>query len=249
MTPDQKTRYGRHLQLEGFGEAAQTALLAAHACVIGVGGLGAPIAMYLAAAGTGKITLVDFDIVDLSNLQRQIVHFTPDVGKFKVQSAAEKLALINPDIEIVALNRALSREELEALAADVDVFVDGSDNFATRFELNEVCYRTRTPLVSGGVIRYEGQVCVFDPRNPESPCYQCLYNPVSEGEGETCQRIGVLASAPGIVGAVQATEAIKLMAGLPVTSGKLLLMDARTMEWRSITLPRDPACPVCGRKS
>ncbi len=249
MTPDQKTRYGRHLQLEGFGEKAQSALLASHACVIGVGGLGAPVALYLAAAGTGKITLVDFDVVDLSNLQRQVIHFTGDVGKFKVESAAEKLAQLNPDVEIVTINRALGAEELEALARDVDVFVDGSDNFATRFELNAICHRTRTPLVSGGVIRYEGQVCVFDPREPDSPCYQCLYKPVSEGEGETCARIGVLASAPGIIGAVQATEAIKLMAGLPVNAGKLLLMDARTMEWRSITLPRDPACPVCGGSS
>ncbi len=246
MTPEQSRRYGRHLQLEGFGVEAQQRLLDAHACIIGVGGLGAPVALYLAASGVGVITLVDFDVVETSNLQRQIIHTQRDVGKFKVESGAEKLAAINPDIEVRTLARALDADELTALAREVDVFIDCSDNFASRFELNAVCHATQTPLVSGGVIRYEGQVCVFDARDPASPCYQCLYKPVNEGEGETCRQIGVLASAPGIIGSIQASEAIKLLGGLEVRPGRLLLMDIRTMEWRTITLPKDPACPVCG---
>ena len=245
MNPDELERYGRHLQLEAFGEPAQQSLLKSHAVIIGLGGLGSAVAYYLAAAGVGKITLVDFDVVELSNLQRQIIHFSADIGQFKVDSAAARLQALNPGIELIPVRQALNKEELQSLAKATDVFIDCSDNFSTRFELNQVCVASKTPLVSGSVIRYEGQVCVFDSRDSLSPCYQCLYQPVNEGEGETCSQTGVLASAPGMIGTIQATEAIKILAKLPVIAGKLLLMDAKTMEWRSISVPKDPACLVC----
>ena len=245
MNSDESERYGRHLQLEGFGEPAQRSLLSSHAVIIGVGGLGSAVAYYLAAAGVGEISLVDFDVVELSNLQRQIIHFSDDIGKFKVDSAAEQLKALNPGIKINAIRQALGKTELCTLAKTTDVFIDCCDNFSTRFELNQVCVESKTPLVSGSVIRYEGQVCVFDSRDSESPCYQCLYQPVNEGEGETCSQTGVLASAPGIIGSIQATEAIKILAQIPVVPGKLLVMDAKTMEWRSIRVPKDPACTVC----
>lgn len=245
MKSSERERYARHLQLEGFGASAQQSLLNSHAVIIGVGGLGSAAAYYLAAAGVGKITLVDFDVVDLSNLQRQIIHFNEDIGQLKVDSAAARLQALNPDIQIDTIRQALSETELYSLAKTTDVFIDCCDNFSTRFELNRICVECTVPLVSGSVIRYEGQVCIFDARDPHSPCYQCLYHPVNEGEGETCSQIGVLASAPGIIGTIQATEAIKILAQIPVEAGKLLLMDAKTMEWRSIRVPKDPACPVC----
>ena len=247
MTPEQRERFSRQILLKEIGEAGQEMLLAARVLIIGMGGLGAPVASYLAAAGIGQMVLSDFDVVDLSNLQRQVIHETTDVGKFKVESAAETIARLNPDVRVTALARALEGEELRREVQQADVVIDCSDNFATRFELNRVCVETRTPLVSGGVIQFEGQVSVFDARVPDSPCYQCLYKPVAEGEGETCARIGVLAPAPGIIGSIQATEALKLLLGLPTLTGKLLLMDALNMEWRVIALPRDPACPVCRR--
>ena len=247
MTPEQRERYSRQILLKEIGEAGQEKLLAARVLIIGMGGLGAPVASYLAAAGIGHMVLSDFDVVDLSNLQRQVIHETADVGKFKVESAAETIARLNPDVRVTALARALEGEELRREVERADVVIDCSDNFATRFELNRVCVEMRTPLVSGGVIQFEGQVSVFDARVPDSPCYQCLYKPVAEGEGETCARIGVLAPAPGIIGSIQATEALKLLLGLPTLTGKLLLMDALNMEWRVIALPKDPACPVCRR--
>ena len=247
MTPEQRERYSRQILLKEIGEAGQEKLLAARVLIIGMGGLGAPVASYLAAAGIGHMVLSDFDVVDLSNLQRQVIHETADVGKFKVESAAETIARLNPDVRVTALARALEGEELRHEVERADVVIDCSDNFATRFELNRVCVETRTPLVSGGVIQFEGQVSVFDARDPDSPCYQCLYKPVAEGEGETCARIGVLAPAPGIIGSIQATETLKLLLGLPTLTGKLLLMDALNMEWRVIALPKDPACPVCRR--
>ncbi len=245
MNPGQRERYSRQMLLDNIGEAGQEKLLAARVLVIGMGGLGAPVAQYLAAAGIGRLVLSDFDVVDLSNLQRQVIHDTADIGKFKVTSAAESIARLNPDVEVTALARALEGEELGTEVAAADVVVDCSDNFSTRFELNRACVAHRTPLVSGGVIQFEGQVSVFDSRDATSPCYQCLYKPVAEGEGETCSRIGVLAPAPGIIGSIQACEVLKLLLGLPTLTGKLLLMDVLNMEWRVIGLPKDPACPVC----
>ncbi len=245
MTPGQRERYSRQMLLQNIGEAGQEKLLAARVLIIGMGGLGAPVAQYLAAAGIGQLVLSDFDVVDLSNLQRQVIHETDDIGKFKVTSAAESIARLNPDVAVTALARALEGEELRDQVAQADVVVDCSDNFSTRFELNRVCVEQRTPLVSGGVIQFEGQVSVFDSRDDASPCYQCLYKPVAEGEGETCARIGVLAPAPGVIGSIQASEAIKLLLGLPTLTGKLLLADLLNMEWRVIGLPKDPKCPIC----
>lgn len=238
-------RYSRQIMLPEVGEEGQQKLLEAHVGIIGLGGLGAPVAMYLAAAGVGKLTLVDFDVVDLSNLQRQIIHFNADIGKLKVTSAAEKIQQINPEIEVVCRGEALEREEMTALVKDADVMLDCTDNFASRFELNAITVAARKPLVSAGVIRLEGQVCVFDHRHGETPCYQCLYQPIAEGEGETCSRIGVLSSAPGVIGSLQATETLKLLLGLPTLNGELMLLDLKTMEWQKIRIPKNPNCTVC----
>lgn len=247
MTPEQQERYSRQVLLKDIGTAGQEKLLAARVLVIGMGGLGSPVASYLAAAGIGQLVLSDFDVVDLSNLQRQVIHTMADVGKFKVDSAAQAIAALNPDVRVTALALALEGEQLCDEVARADVVVDCSDNFSTRFELNRACVASRTPLVSGGVIQFEGQVSVFDARDEASPCYQCLYKPVAEGEGETCSQIGVLAPAPGVIGSIQAVEVLKLLLGLPTLTGKLLLMDAKSMEWRVIGLPKDPECPVCHR--
>lgn len=246
MNKSQLNRYSRQIQLNDIGHEGQQRLLQSKVLIIGMGGLGSPVAAYLAAAGIGHLTLVDFDVVDLSNLQRQIIHGTADIDKPKVESAAESLRAINPDVDLRTINYALEGEALTDAVSNADAVVDCCDNFATRFELNEACVKTKTPLISGGVIQFEGQVSVFDARDADSPCYQCLYKPVREGEGETCSQIGVLASAPGIIGSIQATEALKLLLGLPTLTGKLLLMDAKSMEWRVIQLPKDPHCPVCG---
>lgn len=246
MNKSQLSRYSRQIMLSDIGHEGQQRLLQSNVLIIGMGGLGSPVAAYLAAAGIGHLTLVDFDVVDLSNLQRQILHGTPDINKSKVESAVESLRVINPDIELEPINYALEGQTLTDAVTRADAVVDCCDNFATRFELNEACVKTKTPLVSGGVIQFEGQVSVFDARQEDSPCYQCLYKPVQEGEGETCSQIGVLASAPGIIGSIQATETLKLLLGLPTLTGKLLLMDAKSMEWRVIKLPSDPNCPVCG---
>jgi adenylyltransferase/sulfurtransferase len=245
MDKSQLNRYSRQIQLGEIGLQGQQTLLQSKVLIIGMGGLGSPVAAYLAAAGIGQLTLVDFDIVDLSNLQRQILHGTADIDKPKVESAVESLRAINPDISIEPINYSLEGDELLNAVNRADAVVDCCDNFATRFELNEACVKTLTPLISGGVIQFEGQVSVFDSRQADSPCYQCLYKPVREGEGESCSQVGVLASAPGIIGSIQATETLKLLLGLPTLRGRLLLMDAKSMEWRVIQLPKDPNCPIC----
>ncbi len=245
MKQDQAERYSRQILLKDIGDVGQEKLLASRILIIGMGGLGSPVAAYLAAAGVGELALSDFDIVDLSNLQRQIIHTMDNVGRFKVDSAADAIHRLNPDISVTPINYALEGQALLDEVEKADVVVDCCDNFATRFELNRACVALKTPLVSGGVIQFEGQVSVFDSRDPDSPCYQCLYKPVAEGEGETCSQIGVLAPAPGIIGSIQAVEALKLILGLPTLTGKLLLMDAKSMEWRVIGLPKDNQCPVC----
>ncbi len=244
MHDAQRQRYARHLQLPELGEAGQRTLLASHALIVGLGGLGSPVAMYLAAAGVGRLTLVDFDLVDRSNLQRQIIHTERDVGRLKVESAAEHLRALNPEVTVATVPTVLEGEELTEAVAAADVVVDCTDNFTTRFQLNRACFATGTPLVMGAAVRYEGQVSVFDPRVAQAPCYQCLYRPGGE-EGEACSQVGILAPAVGIIGSIQATETLKLLAGFPSLVGRLLLMDARTMEWRVVRLRRDPACPVC----
>lgn len=245
MDDTQLLRYSRQILLPQVDVAGQEKLLGSHALIVGLGGLGSPIAMYLAAAGIGHLTLVDYDKVDLSNLQRQIVHNTERIGEPKTESAAHTLRILNPDVRIHTITKRLDEAALAEQVRTVDVLVDASDNFDTRFMLNRVSVATRTPLVSGAVIRMEGQIAVFDPRAANSPCYRCLY-----GEGETiderCSETGVLAPLPGIIGAVQATEAIKVLLALGESlAGRLLLLDAMTMEWRTLRLKKDPACPVC----
>lgn len=247
MDDQQLLRYSRHILLDEVGIDGQERWLAGHALVIGAGGLGSPVSLYLAASGVGRITLCDPDTVDLTNLQRQIVHHTDSVGRPKVESARDTLARINPHAQVIALCEKLAGARLEALVADSDVVVDASDNFATRHAVNRACVKHGVPLVSGAAVRFDGQVAVFDPRRPDSPCYHCLFPESAEHEEVQCSVMGVFAPLVGIIGAVQAAEALKVMAavGEPLV-GRLQLLDARSMQWRSIRMPRDPGCPVCG---
>lgn len=241
-------RYSRHLLLPQIGEAGQARLRNARVLVIGLGGLGSPVAMYLAASGVGHLVLVDFDHVELSNLQRQVIHSSADIGRDKVASAGDRITALNPDVKVTTLAYVLEDEELAREISSADVVVDASDNFETRFVLNALCFRAGKPLVSGAAVRMEGQVGVFDPREPNSGCYRCLYADES-GEGEACSQVGVLAPLLGIIGSVQAAETIKLIVGAGRTlAGRLLVLDALDMEWRSLKLPRDPQCPVCGQR-
>jgi molybdopterin-synthase adenylyltransferase len=244
MDDEQLLRYSRQIMLPSIGIEGQEKLQSARALIIGLGGLGSPVAMYLAAAGVGTLVLVDFDKVDLTNLQRQIVHTTERIGMPKVDSARQSLNALNPEIEIITIDQALEGEALSEQVSLADVVIDGSDNFNTRFALNAACRHHRTPLVSGAAIRLEGQVSVFTGQ-PGSPCYHCLYP--AEGQlDETCSANGVLAPLVGVIGSIQAIEAIKLLtgAGEPLV-GRLLLFDALQMEWRTIRLKPDPSCPVC----
>lgn len=247
MTDAQLLRYSRQILLPGFGIEGQERLLAASVLVVGLGGLGSPVAMYLAAAGVGRLVLADFDAVDLSNLQRQLLHTTERIGMPKAESARIALAALNPEVGIETVKRSLTEETLPDLVAQVDLVVDGSDNFATRFAVNAACFRARRPLVSGAAIRMEGQVATYSGR-PGGPCYQCLY-PRDGGLDETCSANGILAPVVGVIGGIQATEAIKVLTGLgEPLFGRLLLLDAAAMEWRSLRLSADPACPICGKR-
>jgi molybdopterin/thiamine biosynthesis adenylyltransferase len=246
MNDEQLLRYNRQIMLPQIGYEGQQRLAGARVLLIGLGGLGSPAAMYLAAAGTGHLVLVDFDTVELTNLQRQIVHRTADIGEHKAVSAKNNLLAINPEIRIDALTHALDADELEAQVRQADVVIDACDNYATRFEINAACVRQRTPLVSGAAIRLEGQLSVFDKRDSDSPCYNCLYPQAGEDE-ETCSNSGVLAPVVGIIGSIQALEAIKLICDIGETlHGRVLILDALTLQWRTMKLRRDPACPVCG---
>jgi adenylyltransferase/sulfurtransferase len=247
MDDEQLLRYSRQIMLAQIGIEGQQKLLEAHAVVIGLGGLGSPAAMYLAAAGVGRLTLVDFDAVDLSNLQRQIAHRSADIGRPKVESARDTLLALNPQIRVDTLQQRLDEAQMARLFAAADVVIDGSDNFATRFAVNAACVARHTPLVSGAAIRMEGQVGVFLPENPDSPCYRCLFHEDEEPD-QRCSDTGVLSPVVGIIGSLQATEAIKVItgSGTPLV-GRWLLLDALTMQWREIRLRKDPECPVCGR--
>lgn len=247
MDDSQRLRYSRHLLLDGFGEPSQERLLESRALVVGAGGLGSSALLYLASSGVGRITVADGDVVDLTNLQRQIVHRVGAVGVNKAVSAAATLATINPEIVVEALQERLSPERLRALARDCDVVLDCSDNFATRHAISEACVRAKVPLVSGAGIRFDGQVAVFDHRSPDSACYQCLFPADARGEEERCATMGVFAPLVGVIGTLQAMEAIKLLAGVGETlAGRLLLFDARAVRWHEVRLTRDPHCTVCG---
>lgn len=244
MTDPQRLRYSRQILLPGLGARGQERLRGSSVLVVGLGGLGSPAAMYLAAAGLGRLVLADCDAVDLSNLQRQIMHTTADVGRPKVESARAALEALNPEVRVVAVKRSLTAETLPHLVAEVDLVLDCSDNFATRFAVNAACVAAGRPLVSGAAVRLEGQVTAFSGR-PAGPCYQCLY-PADAGVDETCSTDGILAPVVGIIGSIQATEAIKILTGLgEPLFGRLLLLDAALMQWRTLRLPADPLCPIC----
>jgi adenylyltransferase/sulfurtransferase len=225
----------------------QERLRAARALVVGAGGLGCPAALYLAASGVGKLTLADPDKVDLTNLQRQILYRTDSIGSPKVEAARSALAALNPDVQVVALQKRIEEKELRTILADIDVVLDCSDNFATRHALNRACVAHKKPLISGAAIRFDAQVSVFDLRNADAPCYACLYPEDGEVEEVQCAQMGVFAPMTGAVGALQAMEAVKLLTGAGETlAGRLLLMDAKRAEWRTVRVKKDPGCRVCG---
>jgi adenylyltransferase/sulfurtransferase len=249
MNDQQLLRYSRHILLPEIGIEGQERILAAHALVIGAGGLGSPVALYLASAGIGTLTLCDGDQVDLTNLQRQIVHRSDALGQPKVESARRTLAAINPEVRVEPVAQRLDGEAIDQLVEKAHVVVDCSDNFATRHAINRACVAHRRPLVSGAGVRFDGQVAVFDLRRADSPCYHCLFPEEAEAEETRCAVMGVFAPLVGIIGAVQAAEALKLVAGVgEPLAGRLLLLDALAMEWREVKLRKDPHCPVCNRQ-
>ncbi len=248
MTDDDLLRYSRHILLPEIGIEGQEKIRAARVLVVGAGGLGSPASLYLAAAGVGCLVLADGDQVDLTNLQRQILHRHSGVGRNKVDSGHDALLDLNPHIQIMPLPQRLSGDELLAQVTAADVVLDCSDNFATRHAINRACVQARRPLVSGAGIRFDGQIAVFDSRQPQAPCYHCLFPEGEDVEEVRCATMGVFAPLTGIIGCMQAAEALKLIMNCGQTlTGRLQLLDALTMEWRSIRVPRDPACPVCGQ--
>jgi len=250
MEDQQLLRYSRHLLLNELGPDAQARFAAAHALVVGTGGLGNPAAQFLASAGIGTITLVDADTVDHTNMQRQILFAMDDVGTPKVAAAARRIAAINPESRVVPVAKRVGDAELAELVADADVVLDCTDNFATRHAINRACVADRKPLVSGAAIRFDGQLAVYDTRDATSPCYHCLFGEGDDLDETRCATMGVFAPLVGIVGATQAAEALKLVAGVGRSlAGRLLLIDALHMEWREVRVPRDPACPVCSARS
>ena len=249
MNDNQLLRYSRHILLDDIGIEGQQRLLDAHVVIIGAGGLGSPAALYLASGGIGRITLVDDDTVDLTNLQRQVMHTSERIGLPKVDSGRAALLAINPEIEITALAERAAPERLLALARSATVVLDCSDNFATRHAVNRACVAAGVPLVSGAAIRFDGQLSVFDPRQPDAPCYACLFPEDSGFEDVACGTMGVFAPLVGIVGAVQAAEAMKLIGGVGQSlAGRLLMLDGKFMEWTAVKVTRNAGCPVCAGK-
>lgn len=254
LTEAQRLRYSRHTLLKEVGEAGQIKLLEAKVLLIGAGGLGSPAAMYLAAAGVGTLGIVDFDVVDVSNLQRQLLHGNKDVGRLKVESAADRISDINPDVKVVPHNEPLTSDNALDIIRQYDIVLNGSDNFPTRYLVNDACHMLGKPLVDGSIFMFEGQATVYLPDAPEhgvegGPCYRCLYpEPPAPGEVPSCAEAGVLGVLPGIVGSIQAIEAIKLILGIgePLV-GRLLLIDTLDMSFRTLKVQRDPNCPLCGK--
>nr|WP_295770548.1 molybdopterin-synthase adenylyltransferase MoeB [Rhodoferax sp.] len=248
MDDAQLLRYSRHILLDEIGIEGQERIMRGRALVIGVGGLGSPAALYLATAGIGHLTLVDHDTVDLTNLQRQIAHTEARVGQPKVESARQALLAINPELKITVWAERAEAARLNVLVADADVVLDCSDNFPTRQALNAACVRHGVPLVSGAAIRFDGQLAVYNPKDPLSPCYACVFPPDAIFEETRCATMGVYAPLVGIIGSMQAAEALKLLstAGQPAI-GRLLMLDCRDMTWNDIRLPRNPDCLVCGK--
>ncbi len=249
MNDDQLLRYSRHILLDELGIEGQQRLLEAHALVIGAGGLGSPVALYLGTAGVGRITIVDHDTVDVTNLQRQIAHNLARVGQPKANSAAQTIHAINPEVRVIALQERADARRLGELLSGVDVVVDCSDNFATRHAVNAACVARRVPLVSGAAIGFDGQISVYDTRNDANPCYACIFPPEATFEETRCATMGVFAPLVGIVGTMQAAETLKLLAGIGTSlAGRLQMLDARTMEWTEVRMQRNPACSVCASR-
>lgn len=247
MNDQQLLRYSRHILLDALGIEGQQRILAAHALVVGAGGLGSPAALYLASAGIGRLTLVDGDTVDATNLQRQILHTTSRIDMPKVESGKLALAEVNPEVCVIARNERLEGKALTSLIAEADIVLDCSDNFATRHAINRACVRHRKPLVSGAAIRFDGQISVYDLSRDDSPCYHCLFPEGEDAEEVRCSVMGVFAPLTGIIGTMQAAEALKLVAGIGESlAGRLLLLDTLSMEWRSIRFKKDPGCAICG---
>jgi molybdopterin/thiamine biosynthesis adenylyltransferase len=247
MNDDQLLRYSRHILLDELGVEGQRRLAASHALVIGAGGLGSPVMLYLGTAGVGTLTVVDDDVVDLTNLQRQIAHDMSRIGQSKASSAARTVAAINPEVKLNAVAQRADAERLDRWVAAADVVLDCSDNFATRHAVNAACVAHRRPLVSGAAIGFDAQISVYDTRLPDAPCYACIFPPDAAFEESRCATMGVFAPLVGIVGAMQAAEALKLLAGIGSSlAGRLQMLDARAMEWSEIRLARQPGCPVCG---
>ena len=246
MNDNQLLRYSRHILLPQIEYAGQEKLTKSHALVVGAGGLGSPAALYMAASGVGKLTICDFDNVDLTNLQRQIIHTTQSVGINKAVSAQQTIYEINPDVVVQTIQQKSTEAELKTLAAQADVVIDCSDNFATRYALNRVCLQLKIPLVSGAAIGFEGQITVFDFRQENSPCYHCLFPDTGSDQEMRCAENGVFAPLVGMIGTTQAAEALKLIMNIGVSlQGRLLLLDALAMEWRTIKLSKDSTCTVC----
>ena len=248
MNDNQLLRYSRHILLPKIGYEGQEKLTKSHVLIVGAGGLGSPAALYCAASGVGKLTICDFDIVDLTNLQRQIIHTTQSVGINKAVSAQQTIYEINPEVIVQTIKQKSTEAEFKVLAETADVVIDCSDNFATRYALNRVCLQLKKPLVSGAAIGFEGQITVFDFRHENSPCYHCLFPDTGEDTDLRCATNGVFAPLVGMIGTTQAAEALKLLMGIGQSlQGRLLLLDALSMEWRTIKLARDPKCAECGQ--
>ncbi|MGE8494188.1 MULTISPECIES: HesA/MoeB/ThiF family protein [Comamonas] len=249
MNDEQLLRYSRHIFLDEVGIEGQEAILAAHAVVIGAGGLGSPAAMYLASAGVGRITLVDDDTVDLTNLQRQIAHTTERVGQAKVSSCAASLQAINPHVQIHTVQQRVDAKRLQTLVGDASVVLDCTDNYRTRQAINAACVALAKPLVSGAAIRFDGQISVFDRRHKGAACYACLFSPEEQFEEASCSTMGVFAPLVGIIGTMQAAEALKLIAGIGRSlDGRLMMLELKDMEWSTMRVSRNPQCPVCGEQ-
>ncbi len=247
MTDDELLRYSRHILLDEIGIEGQERILGAHALIIGAGGLGSPVALYLGSAGVGHITVVDHDTVDLTNLQRQVAHTMAHVGSPKVQSIQAAITQINPGVQVAAIQQRADAALLNRLVAQADVVLDCCDNFVTRQAVNAACVLQKKPLVSGAAIRFDGQVCVYDARDAQSPCYACVFPPEATFEETRCASMGVFAPLVGIIGSLQAAEALKLISGVGrALTGRLLMLDGRAMEFTEVRIGRHVACPVCG---
>jgi molybdopterin/thiamine biosynthesis adenylyltransferase len=246
MLDDELLRYSRHILLDDIGIEGQTRILNGHALVIGAGGLGSPAAMYLAVAGIGHLTLVDHDTVDLTNLQRQIAHRSDSVGQPKVTSAKRTVNELNAQVKVITVQQRADAALLDKLVPQADVVLDCCDNFTTRHAVNAACVRHNKPLVSGAAIQFDGQISVYDPRDGNAPCYACVFPPGEAFEEVRCSTMGVLAPLVGIIGTMQAAEALKLIAGIGRSlAGRLLMLDGRAMEWTEVRMPRSASCPVC----